>query len=606
MHLTVTVIDPEQLDVAPRHVTIEAAEGTPFAEVRGPLVAAAGFGPACEQGSFSIEGVAVSDHDRVGDLPLVRGALITVRRNNGTGPNPRRESRAVELRVVGGNGAGRLIRLGRGEHVVGRAASAHVRLDDPGISRAHAVIDVRAEGIVVRDLGTTNPSRLDGVLLPPEGATLGAGQHLRLGSTTLALGPVEVRAGHHELSGGQVRIHRRPRFVDTRPAARVAFPTAPTRPDHGRLPLLASFAPLALSAVLALALSSPALLLFALMSPVLLLGQWWSDRRAGRTSYRRQVREHAAALEHARRAVEVAAREDVLRRRREHPDLGHVEASVRRRATRLWERRPGDPDHLVVRLGSARQPARVELEGEVVDVLPEVEDVPVLVDLGRSGVLGIAGPREHALALVGGLAVQLAAWHTPRQLALHVLAASPQAARDWEWAAQLPHVSDADEAAPRITGDAHGLTQHVEALRLVVESRRTARDGQRSPDNRTTDIVVVLDGASALRSEPGVSDLLTEGPGCGLASSAWTTTRPPCRPSRGSRSRSTGQGFVPPSATTAGVSMGSCPTCRPSAGSRRCAARWRHSWMRRRMRGWPRCRARCPSSSSTVRQVWTP
>ncbi|MFM6847660.1 MAG: FHA domain-containing protein, partial [Terrabacter sp.] len=363
MHLTVTVIDPEQLGTAPRHVTIDAPVGTPFAELRAPLAAAVGRAQASEESSFSIEGVVVLDHDRVGELPLVRGALLTV-----TPREPARPaghgSGVVELRVVSGNGAGRVIRLGRGEHVVGRAASADVRLDDPGISRAHAIVEVRADGIRVRDLGTTNPSRLDGVVVPLEGATLSEGRHLRLGSTTVVLGPVDVRAGHHELVEGQVRVHRRPRFVDARTPASITFPAAPTRPEHGRMPLLASLAPLVLSAVLALALSSPALLLFALMSPVLLLGQWWSDRRAGRTSYRRQVRQHAAALDRVRTDLLEAARGDAVRRRREHPDLGHVEATVRRRATRLWERRPGDADHLVLRVGTARQRAHVTLQGE--------------------------------------------------------------------------------------------------------------------------------------------------------------------------------------------------------------------------------------------------
>ncbi|GAB3875443.1 FtsK/SpoIIIE domain-containing protein [Terrabacter terrigena] len=517
MHLTVTVIDPEHLGAARRHVSIEAAEGTPFSEVRAHLAAAAGCDVSGTPASFSVDGVPLSDHDRVGELPLVRGALLTVGRRDPGTTNRVRESHAVELRIVSGIGAGRSIRLGRGEHVVGRAASAHVRLDDPGVSRAHAVVDVRAEGIRVRDLGTTNPSLLDGVVLPPEGTALGAGQHLRLGSTTLVLGPVDVRGGHHELSGGQVRIHRGPRFVDARPPVTVRFPPAPRRPEDGRVPLLASFAPLALSAVLAFALSSPALLLFALMSPVLLLGQWWSDRRAGRTSYRLQVKEHAAALDQARHDLKEAALEDTARRRREHPDLSQVEATVRRRATRLWERRPADPDHLVVRIGTARQPARVELEGEVVDARPELDDVPALVDLGRSGVLGIAGPRQHALALTGGLVVQLAAWHTPRLLGVHVLAESPQAALDWEWAAQLPHVSDTDEAAPRIAGGSPAVTLHVEALRALADSRRAAHDGQWSAGSQPTDVVIVLDGASRLRSVPGLSELLTNGPAVGLA-----------------------------------------------------------------------------------------
>ncbi len=102
------------------------------------------------------------------------------------------------------------------------------------------------------------------------------------------------------------------------------------------MPLLGSLAPLVVSAGLAVALASPALLLFALLSPVMLLGQWWSDRRAGRKSYRRLVSEHATQLEQARAVLDRATVADASTRHARHPDLGQLEVVVRRRGTRLW------------------------------------------------------------------------------------------------------------------------------------------------------------------------------------------------------------------------------------------------------------------------------
>ena len=224
--------------------------------------------------------------------------------------------------------------------------------------------------------------------------------------------------------------------------------------------------------------SSPALLLFALMSPVLLIGQWWSDRRAGRVSYRRQVREHAALLAQARSALAEAVAADAAGLRADHPDLGHLEAVARRRGTRLWERRPSDDDHLVLRLGTATQPTRVDVSGPAPDGVPHVNGLPALLDVATSGVVGVAGPRAHTLSLVGGLLLQVATWHTPRTVQVHVLADTHEHALDWEWAAHLPHVRDDDGSPARVTGRAADVARHVSALRELVDSRRGADDGR--------------------------------------------------------------------------------------------------------------------------------
>ena len=512
MRLSMTVVDPSRVS-APRHdVVIEAPSGTPFGMVRAELADVSGSpGPG-----FAAGGRVVSDDSIVGEPPLLRGALLTVVERD-AGPVPVPQPGAVELRVVGGVGAGHVTTLGRGEHLIGRAASASVRLEDPGISRAHAVLHVRADGVRVRDLEPTNASLVDGAPLPVGGALLREGQRLRMGSTTLVLGRADVRRGRHEVRDGAVHVHRQPRFEDPEPRATITFPERPRRPEHGRMPLLTSVAPLVLSAVLAVALSSPALLLFALVSPVLLLGQWWSDRRAGRVSYRRQVKEYAALQQQTRILVRDAARADARRRRHAHPDLSELESVVTRRGTRLWERRTTDPDHLVLRVGTARQRADIEVSGPTPDPACEVDDLPALVDLGRAGVVGLAGSREHALAVTGSLMLQIAAWHTPRIVSVHVLASSDGRGRDWHWAAHLPHLSDGDGAPPRLACGPEDVALRVAALRTLADSRRQGRTAMwAGPERSHADVVVILDGAGDLRGVPGVSDLLHDGPGAGL------------------------------------------------------------------------------------------
>lgn len=58
--------------------------------------------------------------------------------------------------------------LGRGMHVVGRGAECPVFVDDPHASRRHAVIDVRADRVIVRDLGSRNGVLLNSAFIEGE------------------------------------------------------------------------------------------------------------------------------------------------------------------------------------------------------------------------------------------------------------------------------------------------------------------------------------------------------------------------------------------------------------------------------------------------------
>jgi len=47
--------------------------------------------------------------------------------------------------------------------LVGRAASADLRIDDPRVSRLHARIEMREDGVSVEDLGSRNGTTVDGM-----------------------------------------------------------------------------------------------------------------------------------------------------------------------------------------------------------------------------------------------------------------------------------------------------------------------------------------------------------------------------------------------------------------------------------------------------------
>jgi len=55
-----------------------------------------------------------------------------------------------------------------GKIVVGRVHGVDITIDDESISRRHAEIEVKASGVVVRDLGSSNGSMVNGVALTGE------------------------------------------------------------------------------------------------------------------------------------------------------------------------------------------------------------------------------------------------------------------------------------------------------------------------------------------------------------------------------------------------------------------------------------------------------
>ncbi|WP_238696798.1 FtsK/SpoIIIE domain-containing protein [Streptomyces sp. E5N298] len=104
---------------------------------------------------------------------------------------------------------------------------------------------------------------------------------------------------------------------------------------------------------------------------------------------------------------------------------------------RLWERGPGHPEALTVRLGTAD---RVVPGGDA--PLPAV---PVTADLREVGALGLAGPRERLGGLARAVLAQLAALHSADTLEIVLISADrsrPLAERtaEWSWLGWLPQV----------------------------------------------------------------------------------------------------------------------------------------------------------------------
>ncbi|WP_434590335.1 FtsK/SpoIIIE domain-containing protein [Streptomyces sp. A5-4] len=107
---------------------------------------------------------------------------------------------------------------------------------------------------------------------------------------------------------------------------------------------------------------------------------------------------------------------------------------------RLWERGPGHPETLVLRLGTADRAGP--------DGGRPLPAVPVTVGLREVGSLGLAGPRARLAGLARSVVAQLAALHSPVDLEIVLISADRSRAleerkAEWGWLGWLPHLRPA-------------------------------------------------------------------------------------------------------------------------------------------------------------------
>jgi len=81
-------------------------------------------------------------------------------------------------------GAKRIL-LEQTENLIGRHPASTVLLDIPGVSRRHAQIVIRPEGVVLEDLGSKNGTAVGDQLLKSRPITLQSGDRIQLGSAVI-------------------------------------------------------------------------------------------------------------------------------------------------------------------------------------------------------------------------------------------------------------------------------------------------------------------------------------------------------------------------------------------------------------------------------------
>lgn len=539
-------------------VLVTAPGGTALAAVASGLAAAVAGGDA--PSSVLYAGAERLDAQRclLGEPPLTDGAVLSLGAPTDPGPDP--DDGAAQLHVVAGPDAGGVHLLHGGQVRIGRSADADVPLDDPDVSRLHCAVTLSADGrITVVDLDSTNGTTLDGRPLDERPVRLAPGALLRLGESALRVvtagdtarpaavatapdGEGHVRVACGGGTGPAPASGRAPGTSATPPAssassassaasASSATSTSPvssasstssasdeTRHAYGDASWGAageSQEPGARPVVPGQG-GAPGLEQVASGTPARGTALPRAQRRRGGLGRllrrgrdgQEQDQQHEIHEPYTLRTPHMPAPyEDGPdpapppagpSTTETWPDAAALLLTALGPGPRLWERRPGHPEELAVRLGTVD---RTGPGGG--GLLPAV---PVTVGLAEAGALGLAGPRARLAGLARCVLAQLAALHAPDRLEIVLIAtdrarSAQERIAEWSWLGWLPHVRpahgqdcrlllayDREQAAARTGELLRRLEDHAAGLRPGREESAAGEDAAVVPT------VVVIDG----------------------------------------------------------------------------------------------------------------
>ncbi|MET9804024.1 FHA domain-containing protein [Streptomyces sp. NPDC006368] len=542
-------------------VLVTAPAGTALAAVASGLASVVA-GPDTSGAVVLYAGGERLDAQRsvLGEPPLVDGAVLSLQ-VPGEDHAPL-DGVSARLHVVAGPDAGGVHLLHGGQIRIGRSADADVPLDDPDVSRLHCAVTVAESGrVTVADLGSTNGTTLDGAEVGPRSVPLPPGALLRLGESVLRLstgspaldgaplpttpdGEGHLRvplpsgaaapdssfpapAGPHTPAGGAPgqapadgarrdgsvpgadarATGAHARVPGARPAGGPAPTTATAAPPYGTAPPGGAVpAPGRSSAPSAgpvpphgtPARGTPVPGPVPAAEPASGQAPRGATRKRGIGAWARRLA-GGRGEEGAGTAPPEAPGSGTRPPGGETwPDPAAVLLTALGPGPRLWERGPGHPETLVVRLGTTDR--------------ADLPAVPVTVGLREAGSLGLAGPRPRLLGLTRSVVAQLAALHPPAELEI-VLIGGAARKREWAWLGWLPHLRpghgqdcrlllayDREQAAARAAELTRRLDDGPLGPGWASADRKAVTDAAERYDGPRTVVVVDGDpGSAALR-----------------------------------------------------------------------------------------------------------
>jgi S-DNA-T family DNA segregation ATPase FtsK/SpoIIIE len=519
MRIAVTVSDTEK---DARDFLVDVDPEVSVADVLRRM-GADGAAAATGDETVSVSGRDIDPRVSLRAAGVRQGAMLAVQRRRAPGATT--DVGLVDLGVASGPGAGRVVRLGPGQHVIGSAGASDAAF--PALPTEALVVQVDLNmRVQVRAFTLEVHAELAGTLLTDEFVPWPDGAEVLIGGTLLQQrGVTETNAVMEPAEDGSAfDFNRPPRLGFSGVAESFRIPAAPAFQVKNSWPWLAALLPLVGGLVTAIAFGSYKFLAIALLTPVMAFANAYVARRRGGRGHGTKMAEHQATV--ARIESDIAARHDLERAAMvaAAPSAADLWLIASTPESRLWERRPADDDHLLLRVGTAELPSAIQVEDlrEALEYrrrLPTLlHDVPTTVPLGESGVVGIAGAPERTRPVAEWLLAQLAVLQSPRDVQLVVLTAGERS-EQWGWAAWLPHATPAlgQDARALIGNDADTIGRRVaELVQLIADRQAQASSFGSSRVRFTPDVVVIWDGARRLRSYPGVAGILRDGPAVGV------------------------------------------------------------------------------------------
>ncbi|MFE9767879.1 FtsK/SpoIIIE domain-containing protein [Streptomyces sp. NPDC005808] len=529
MRLTLTVVDP--LGGADADVVLDADPESTVGDIAKELATHVGYGGGAQiipigqhhaSGGGApvtyVDGYPVDPSATIGTSPLREGAIVSL--HDPAGCLPGEPTGLVELRVAGGPGAGAVHRLGIGRYDIGSGSVSALRIDDPELPQRALSLSVATDGTCqVAVHGDKEGVTLDGEKI--DGDEWPLGSQVAVGNTLLELdrySPPNAALKWSE-DGAGLDYNRPPRLRPPERQTRFKLPAPPRDFEARPLPWLMALTPLVGAFVAVMIFGRWYYLIMALLSPLILFGNYFMDKKHGRKSHAKQVKEYKEHKARIEKDAQDALLAERLDRRHAVPDPATVLGLGTGPRTRLWERRRTDADHLLLRVGTGQLGSEVVLDDPEQDdhrreVTWQIEDAPVALPLAERGVIGIAGPGDSPQALGRWAVAQCAALHSPMDVQFYVL--TENGAQDsWDWVRWLPHSrpSGAQDTNVLIGTDAETVGARIGELTQLLDARqKAAKESGRQATFSDPDIVVVWDGSRRLRSMPGVVRLLREGP----------------------------------------------------------------------------------------------
>ena len=163
-------------------------------------------------------------------------------------------------------------------------------------------------------------------------------------------------------------------------------------------------------------------------------------------------REYFARLDEVRDEVQEAARKQW--KHREHSHWAPSELISVAGSPRMWERRPGDPEFGVVRLGTGRVELAMTIDKPQIAAASKIEPatghalrkflleqrhvrgMARVLWLERNPGISLIGEMDSVRGIARSLVCQLAAFHSPADLQIMIVTSAPGS---WDWVKWLPH-----------------------------------------------------------------------------------------------------------------------------------------------------------------------